>query len=238
MDTATLMKDIALGHPAAARVLDTLPLNYCCNGGGRVSLAEACQTAGLDAEAVLSQLELAEVQATPARWETGSASSLIRHILDTHHAYTRSELARLETVLVRLVNRHAEARPELVEIRACLLALRDDLLPHLLKEENILFPYIEALEQHHDNRQPLPIACFGSVENPIRQMHHEHEAVQTLLQQMRQLTHGYSLPAEDVCSSYRVVLRALQAFEANLLQHIYLENERLFPMARDMAKAA
>lgn len=238
MDTETLMKEIALGHPAAARVLDTLPLNYCCNGGGRLSLRQACQAAGLDAGAVLAQLERAQAPQEEAQWAPGQAAGLIRHIMDTHHAFTRAELARLETVLGRLVERHGEARPELKAVASCFLALRDDLLPHLLKEEHILFPYIEALEKHRREGTPLPPACFGNVENPLRQMEHEHRAVGDLLEQMRQLTGDYSPPAADICPSYRVALQALEGLEADLLRHIQLEDGVLFPQARDLAKTA
>ncbi len=239
MDTHTLMKDIALGHPACARVLDGLPLNYCCDSGGRLSLAQACQAAGLDAEAVLAELQQAQVQAPAAapQWGLGQASALVRHILDTHHAYTRSELARLEPLLDRLVGRHGEARPELQAIRACFLDLRDDLLPHLWKEENILFPYIEALEQHCLGGTDLPPACFGAIDNPLRQMASEHEAVGGLLKQLRQTTHSYARPA-TLCSGYRVALQALEALEADLLWHIHLENDVLFPGVRELAAMA
>lgn len=237
MDTETLMKDIALGHPAAARVLDVLPLNYCCDSGGKLTLAQACGAAGLDAEAVLVQLRQAQAQTGGPLWDAASAQALIHHLLDDHHAFTRNELARLETLLDKLAGRHAEARPELLAIRACFLDLRDDLLPHLEKEEKVLFPYLEALERHRLEGQPLPPACFGDIENPLRQMEQEHRTVNGLLKQLRQLTQGYAPPA-DICSSYRVALQALEGLEADLLQHIHLENEVLFPKAREMAKAA
>lgn len=237
MDTQTLMKDIALADPNAARLLDTLPLNYCCNSGGKLSLEQACQAAGYNADAVLAQLQQTQTAHAEATWNSASPKDLIRHILATHHVFTRTELARLETLLAKLVNRHAETRPELNAINTCFLALRNDLLPHLLKEENILFPYIEALEQHAQDGAPLPPACFGVVENPLRQMEHEHNAVQTLLAQMRQLTNNYTPPA-DICSSYRVALQALQILEADILQHIHVENDVLFPIARELAKAA
>jgi regulator of cell morphogenesis and NO signaling len=236
MDAQTPMKEIALSHPACARVLDALPLNYCCDGGGRLSLAQACEAAGLDADAVSGRLAQAQAPAAEPAWDFGSARSLIRHLLDTHHAFTRRELARLETVLGRLATRHAEARPELKAINACFLALRDDLLPHLLKEENILFPYIEALERHALDGGPAPEACFGAIDNPLRQMGAEHEAVAGLLGQLRQITGGFAPPA-DGCASYRVAMQALEGLEADLLRHIELENGELFPKARDLAAA-
>jgi len=238
MDTESTMKEIALSHPAVARTLDRLQINYCCNSGGKLSLAEACQNANQNADAVLTQLKLAQEQPTQEpTWDPASPSDLIRHILATHHAFTRSELDRLDKLVNKIVERHVEARPELKEIGECYRALCDDLSPHLMKEENILFPYIEALEKHRHGEAPMPAACFGSIENPLRQMHSEHEAVTAILTRMRQLTNGYTPPA-DVCTSYRTTLQSLEALEADLLRHIELENDVLFPQARELAESS
>lgn len=235
MDSQATMKEIVLGYPACARVLDSLRVNYCCDGGGRTGLEQACQAAGQDAQMVLSRLQQAQSRVDHPDWEGGSASALVRHILDTHHVFTRESLAHMDIVLERLARRHGEARPELHEIRSIFLALRDDLIPHLMKEENILFPYLEALETHTLEGTPLPAACFGVIDNPIRQMESEHEAVTGLLQQIRLITQGYAIPA-DTCTSYRIALQALEKLESDLLRHIQLENEVLFPQALALAQ--
>ena len=235
MDTQTLMKEIALGSPNCARVLDTLGLNYCCDGGGRLGLGQACQAAGPDTDAVLARLGQAQTPSTPSEWDGKSTASLIHHILDTHHAFTRGQLAHLDIMLERLVRRHAETRPELNAIRAVLQDLRDDLIPHLMKEENILFPYIEALEKHQQEQSPLPPACFGVIDNPIRQMEGEHAAVTGLLQKLRQATSSYA-PVGELCTSYRIALQAMENLEADLMRHIQLENEVLFPQALALAQ--
>jgi len=235
MDTHRLMKEIVLGHTACARVLDGLGVNYCCDGGGRLDLEQACQAKGLDSASVLAQLEQAQTDAPAATWKSGPPTALIRHILDTHHGFTRAQLAHLEIMLERLVRRHKEARPELATILAIFLDLRNDLLPHLMKEENILFPYIEALEKHALEGAPLPAACFGVIDNPIAQMESEHVAVTGLLAKLRQATADYSLPA-DACTSYRIAVQALENLEADLQRHIYLENEVLFPQALALAQ--
>ncbi len=230
MDTQTLMKEIALGSPNCARVLDTLGLNYCCDGGGKLGLEQACHNASQNPETVLACLEQAKNPTTRQEWDGISATTLIRHILATHHVFTRDQLAHLDIMLERLVRRHAEARPELIAIRAVLQDLRDDLLPHLTKEENILFPYIEALEKHQQEQTPLPPVCFGVIDNPIRQMESEHAEVVSLLQKLRQTTSDFVPPA-DLCTSYRIALQAMENLEADLLRHIRLENEVLFPQA-------
>lgn len=235
MDSTSLMKEVALSHPNVARTLDKLRLNYCCDNGGRASLAEACQNAGMEVAVVLAELERAQLlTATDASPEAyGSPKALIGHILDRHHAFTRSELSRLQSLLTRLQERHGESRPELPAIAQCFQALSDDLLPHLLKEENILFPYVVALEQHREHASALPDTCFGSVENPLRQMELEHDNVRALLARMRQLTNNYTPPPE-VCTRYRITLQSLECLEVDLIQHIHLENDVLFPLARRM----
>ena len=66
--------------------------------------------------------------------------------------------------------------------------------------------------------------------NPIRQMEHEHEAAGTALARLREISGGYALPA-DACVSYAALYEGLQALEADLHEHIHLENNILFPAA-------
>ena len=191
----------------------------------------------MNVNGVITALEQARNEATVTPLKNiDSPTELIHHILNTHHAFTRSELDRLDKLVSKIVERHSEARPELKKIGECYRALRDDLLPHLMKEENVLFPYIEALEKHHRGEASPPVACFGSIENPLRQMHNEHETVMALLARMRLLTNDYETPA-DVCTSYRTTLQSLQALESDLLSHIALENDVLFPQAKKLAES-
>lgn len=51
---------------------------------------------------------------------------------------------------------------------------------------------------------------------------------------IRELTGGYAVPAHG-CTTWRVALQELDAFERDLLLHVHLENNVLFPMARALA---
>lgn len=235
MPARTFLKDVALSHPAALRILEKYRLDYCC--GGERSLAQACQEAGLDARAIYA--ELTNAQTLPpeaAPWDWVSPSALIRFIVDTHHVYTRAELLRLETLLDKVTHVHGANHPELHELQARFRSLRDELLPHLSKEENLLFPYIEALEKHLHDGAPLPVACFGAVEHPIAQMRREHETAGELLKQMRELARNF-VPPPDVCPSFHAAYGGLQDLETDLMRHIHLENNVLFPRARELAEA-
>lgn len=226
----TLLKDLASLN-ARARVLEDYRFDYCC--GGQQSLAEACRSAGHDLQQVMTALDTASEDTetdAPAR----TLGDLIAFIVDTHHAFTRAALPRIEELLDKVATHHAERHPELNAVRDAFLALQAELIPHLTKEEQILFPYIRSCEQHRQGHAPSPpAACFGSIEHPLRQMLSEHETAGCLLKQLRRLTKDFEVPA-DACASYRNTYRALEELERDLMRHIHLENNVLFPAAREL----
>jgi regulator of cell morphogenesis and NO signaling len=227
------LKDIALSHPGAPRVLEAFRLDYCC--GGHQTLSESCQAAGIDPDEVLDVLAqaIAAVPAQPAI-ECASLNALIRFIIETHHVFTRTELARIDTLLGKVIARHGAAHPELAAIGERFRELQADLEPHLSKEERVLFPYIALLEDWRQGTAAQPDACFGSIDNPLQQMHAEHERVGALLKELRRLSGNFG-PPDDACPSYRAAYLALEGLESDLMRHIHLENNVLFPRARQLA---
>jgi regulator of cell morphogenesis and NO signaling len=105
-----------------------------------------------------------------------------------------------------------------------------DLKPHMLKEEQVLFPYIVAMEHAQAQGQPWPFAPFGTVRNPIWMMTKEHDNAGDILRELRAVTSDYRVPP-DGCISYQTLYQALEGFEKDLHQHIHLENNILFPRA-------
>jgi regulator of cell morphogenesis and NO signaling len=95
---------------------------------------------------------------------------------------------------------------------------------HMQKEELILFPRIKQLEAQNNQRSSF------SIQIPITVMEDEHEHAGTLLKEIRILSDNYNPPL-DACTTYRLSFAALQAFEADLHQHVHLENNILFPRA-------
>lgn len=225
--------NLAAEIPGATRLFERLGIDYCC--GGSKTVEEAAQLANLEPVSVINALTQLREEAfvagngdAPRDWLRESLSSLIEHILATHHRFTRDELERLEKLLVRVCNVHAERHPELIGLNTIFLKLRDDLLPHLLKEEQILFPYVTRLESAIARGSFPQPPTFGTVRNPVRMMMIEHDTAGDLLREMRQASGGYILP-EGACASYRALFEGLVAFEADLHQHIHLENNILFP---------
>lgn len=230
INVATTVREIAVTMPGATRVFEKLGIDYCC--GGNRTLADACVNAKVAIEDVTASLDQAKPESEVAQpdWQAESLTALIQHIHDKHHIFTRDELPRIEKLLAKVVSVHGANHPELLPLQSAFLNLKNDLEPHLMKEENVLFPYIMRLESALKQSAMPPIAAFGTVQHPVRMMNIEHETAGELLREMRTITHDYALPA-DACLTYQTLFQALVDFEADLHQHIHLENNILFPKA-------
>ncbi len=224
------VREYATEAPATIRVFEALGIDYCC--GGKRTLRDACTTAGIEPERVLSLLALldAPVAVTTTDWATQSLRALITHILDTHHTYVRREMPRILGLLAKVVARHAAQHPEVREIEEVFAALEQELSSHMFKEEQILFPYLNRLEQSVEKGGTLPSACFSTVEQPISMMLAEHDDAGALLARLRELSSGYQ-PPPGACPTYIGAYAGLADFERDLHQHIHLENNILFPRA-------
>ena len=163
---------------------------------------------------------------------------LIDHIVATHHGYMKTALPRLRVFVPTVLNAHGEHHGDVLgRVQDLFNALDAEISSHLMKEEQVLFPYLAALEAHAREGKPLPPACFGSARYPIRQMEHEHESAGQALAQLREVTHDYALPA-DACPTFAAMYEELQRMEADLHQHIHLENNILFPRAIELEEQA
>lgn len=223
--------EIAAEFPATVRVFQKHEIDFCC--GGRLPLEQACAAKGLAADAVLAELDQATATRTAgqADWQTAPLSDLVDHILSRHHDYLKSELPRLSAMMAKVIAAHGEKHGEVVKpLGQTLEMLKGELEAHLWKEEMVLFPLIRNLEEAaQEGHMPASAHC-GSVNNPIRVMLMEHDDAGAALERMRQITGNYAIP-EGVCNTYRALYELLKELEADLHQHIHLENNILFPRA-------
>lgn len=221
---------IVAGDWRAAAVFEQFGIDFCC--GGRRTVEDACRAAGIDAGAVTLALErLHEVDASEevSHWPV---DRLVDHIVLTHHDYVRAAVPRIAGFLSKLTQVHGARHPELAGIGAEFEELGGELLQHMQKEEHVLFPYIRELNgPQRPGRSP-----FGTVENPIRVMERDHEEAGTQVRRIRRLTSDYT-PPSDGCATYRVCFEELAQFERDLLRHVHLENNVLFPRAVQLEAA-
>jgi regulator of cell morphogenesis and NO signaling len=231
MNTATVA-DVALTFPNAIDVLNRYDLDFCCNG--KVPFTEACQKLNLESEKVWKEILVASPKkaGNPLNFESWHSAVLADFIVQHHHEYVREVVPRIRELLDKIVSVHADTNPELLAVRTDFEALAEELLGHMPKEEQILFPAIKRIEGQ-------PIASVEStispaaLDMPILVMEQEHERAGTLIKSIRARTNHYSPPVY-ACPTYQLTYTMLQEFDNDLLQHIHLENNILFPRFKSL----
>ncbi|HYN14971.1 MAG TPA: iron-sulfur cluster repair di-iron protein [Terriglobales bacterium] len=226
--TATkTVRELAVEVPNATLVFEKLGIDYCC--GGDRPLEEACASANVAVDDVLRALEPG-IDSSPTiatrDWNTAPLGELVDHIVGKHHSYVKAEVPRLQALIAKVVGAHGKNHPELEQVRVAFSELANELVGHLMKEEQILFPYVKQMAAGASGGP----CCFGTVQNPIRVMMLEHDNAGEKLREMRNATNNYTLPT-DACLSYSTLFVALVGFEQDLHQHVHLENNILFPRA-------
>jgi regulator of cell morphogenesis and NO signaling len=222
---------LVVERPARARVFEKLGIDYCC--GGKRPLEEVCREKNLNYASVVQEMDTADAASTETErnWSSASVTDLCDHIEQTHHAYLKSELPRLEFLTTKVAARHGGNKPALLEVRDILIALKTEMESHMMKEEHVLFP----LCRHLDAAEELPAADCGSVGNPIEAMMREHEDAGDALARIRTLTEDFTCPP-DACNTFRATYDSLHQLERDMHQHVHKENNILFPKAVRLEK--
>ena len=210
-----------------ADVFRKFGIDFCC--GGRQTLQEACRIAHVSEGELRSALDLAEVHGQNDRgdfkqWPT---DQLADYIVRRHHGYIRETAPILIEYARKVAAHHGPAHPELVDLELRVRQSLLDLLGHMDREEKVLFPAVQRLVETPAH------ACADNLQfirHAILQMENEHGISGEDLEGFRDLSHDYTVPP-DACNSYRFLYEKLREFDADLQQHIHLENNILFPRA-------
>lgn len=227
----------AASTPAAIVVLERLGIDYCC--GGHLPLEEACQKVGITVREIFECVRRERCVSSEERrdWIRERLCELAAFVVGTHHQYTRYELSALVKLGHEVVAKHRAEHPELSRIAEILGDLQEELVAHMLKEEQMLFPYITLLEEAVEQNRALSAPFFGSVRNPIHVMMEEHDSAGEKLSEVRRLSRAFEAPA-DACAKYQEFYRRLRVFDRDLRRHVHLENNILFPRAVELEAAA
>lgn len=210
------LADLAGETAGAARVFARHGLDFCC--GGRIPLAEACTTKGLDPRALLRELA-AEKHGddAPHAWSNQPLAELVQHIVTRYHAPLLPEIARLLAMAQRVEKVHAGKESCPRGLAAELAEWSESLRLHLRKEEDVLYPLIA---QDSGRRAAGTIKALES----------EHDDHARALARIRALTDDH-VPPPEACGTWRALYAGLAEFELELMRHVHLENHVLFPRA-------
>jgi regulator of cell morphogenesis and NO signaling len=230
IDLQTQVGQIARSNYKTVEVFEKLRIDFCC--GGDISLEEACKRKNANAQEVLGTLKkvMGIGQSENDRIHSLPLDQLIDHIIKVHHSYVLEAIPVLQKYLHKIADVHGDHHPELAEVEASFNQAAENLLAHMQKEEQILFPWIKQMLNAKDENKSFAAANSGTVQSPISVMKQEHEAEGDRFEMLSTLTNNYSIP-EDACNSYNYAFQKLREFVQDLHRHIHLENNILFPEA-------
>ena len=210
---------IAITLPGSTAIFRKLKLDFCC--GGQISLADACEQKGLDAESIANELStLVRSDDLPTLQD---ANGLIDHILSRYHEVHRQQLPELIRIARRVEAVHREHPGVPLGLADLLEEMESELLDHMAKEEHILFPML---------REGDPI-----VTQPIRVMRHEHFSHGEQVEKVASMTNDHT-PPSDACNTWRALYAGIAQLTDDLINHIHLENNVLFPMFEPQRQVA
>lgn len=218
-----------------AGVFEQRGIDFCCNGNR--SIEAACEEQKISTEELIDSLQ--RMVDKPSKkegvgnFEEWPLDLLADYIEKKHHRYVREQIPVIQAFLGKIVLVHGGIHPELSKIKMHFDACAIDLTTHMQKEELILFPFIRKMVLAKMDGNTGPAAPFGTVQNPIQMMMHEHDTEGQRFRKIGMLSNQYAVPS-DGCNTYRAAYAALHAFEDDLHLHIHLENNILFPKAIEM----
>jgi regulator of cell morphogenesis and NO signaling len=228
----TRIGELVAARPGLARLFEELRIDYCC--GGKQTLAAASLSRGLAVTTVIAMIEAAAaaLAAAPAEVDAAAMSltQLADHIERTHHAYLKDELPRLVEMAQRVAYKHGHRDPRLPEMAETVVTLAQEMLSHMHKEEQVLFPLVRQIDAGQLGK------FASSIANPIRQMEAEHDDAGRATERLRELTDGFT-PDAEACNTHRALLDGLARFESDLHRHVHKENNVMFPRALALVSA-
>lgn len=235
MNTRTdLIGEMVAEDFRTAAVFKKYGIDFCCKGGR--TIADACEKKNIDKEKIIQELEnLPTTNASGIDFNSFPIDLLADYVEKTHHRYVEEKTPIIQQFLDKLCKVHGDRHPELFEINAIFNESARDLAAHLKKEELVLFPFIKQMVKAKISGEDVLQPHFGTVENPVNMMMHEHTTEGERFEKIAQLTQNYAPPA-DACNTYRVTFAMLQDFENDLHKHIHLENNILFPKSIKLEK--
>lgn len=213
-----------------AAIFSKYKIDFCCNGNR--TLTEACEKKGIDSEVIKEELNqvLNSSSNETIDYKSWPLDLLAEYIEKKHHRYVEEKIPVLRQFLDKLCRVHGERHPELYKINELFTSSAVELASHMKKEELILFPFIKKMVKAKLENGVVQSPQFGTVENPIAMMKHEHDTEGERFREITELTSNYNPPA-DACNTYKVTFAMLNEFEKDLHLHIHLENNILFPKA-------
>ncbi len=219
----------------AAHVFKKYGIDFCC--GGNISIKQACEKNAVNAESLIKDLqEIGKITNFNENFNAWEIDYLVDHILNTHHIYVKETLPVMIQYASKVARVHGEHAPETIRINEIVEEVAVELMNHLLKEEQVLFPIVKEMKEAQNKGEKVAAFHCGSVNNPIFVMEAEHDHAGDAFKEIEKLSNQFT-PPEWACNTFKALYSLLKEFQEDLHQHVHLENNILFPKAIALEKS-
>ena len=199
------------------------------------TLSNGSQEDGISDEKLIAASEQVTLKkmTTSQEFNKWKLDSMIDYIINSHHRYAKENAVIIYNLAQKVAYHHGEKHPELIKLTTTMFLFLHDLLNCMIKEEEILYPSIKQLIKDKSHSGKNSYTTFGLIKDWVSLIHKEQQASIKDLKLLHVLTNDYMLP-EDACNSYEYLFEKMKEFENDLLLHVHLENNILFPKAIDL----
>ncbi|HLW14602.1 MAG TPA: iron-sulfur cluster repair di-iron protein [Flavobacteriaceae bacterium] len=231
----TIIGQLVAENYAFASIFEKHNIDFYIHGTR--SIATAAKESSIDSKQLVAELEALEQKSIHSEedYNNWPLDQLADYIQNTHHRFTEAKITELKPLLVALVDKHSDTNPEVIELQKVFEISAGDMASHMKKEELVLFPFIRKMIKTKKSHDQISVPHFGTVQNPVNMMLHEHDEQSKLLRKMIELTNNFTLP-KDACDTFKTAYASLKAFDTDMHKHIHLENNILFPKAVALEK--
>ena len=237
LDSQATVAEIVRKDYRTADVFLKHGIEYCC--GAKWPLATVCMMKGIEEKVLAEELQKASrtvLLPSALSFENWNVDFLVDYIINIHHHYLEKTLPDLEIVLTDFTLDHSKKYPYLSTLQTLFNEFHNECLLHLKYEEEVIFPYTRQIAHAFKNRDSFAHQLVRTLRKPVGKMIDQDLALfANSIYQFRELTNNYT-PPEKACTNHQVMLSKLKELDNDMAQHIYLENDILFPKIIAMEK--
>ena len=230
----TYIKDLVAQNHHFASVLHFFGISFYRYPDS--SLEEVCKLKSLDVQLVLNSLN--NVLNHKKSENKNSLKKLpieviLSYLKKSHKSFIRHKLPFISDMINNISPEYFDLPDIAKDLKFIFPIFVEDFIKHIYEEEKIHFGYIERLHEALKNDVNAYMLFNDLRENSIDKILHEHQEDDDEMQGIRDLTNNYSLEEKSGIYTKTVYLE-LKNFEEDLKIHAYIENEILYPKAKDI----
>jgi regulator of cell morphogenesis and NO signaling len=237
IESSSFVTDIVIHDYRTADVFRKYNIDFCC--GGKWSLDMICQNKNLKTEVIIEELSKIVRQTSSNAaldFDNWDIDFLTDYIFNVHHLYLKRALPEVKEQVMKFLEEHRNKFPELEELETIINRFIKEIPPHMKREEEIFFPYIKQIFHAYKHRESYAKLLIRTLRKPLEEvMLKEHETTGSNLHRLRTITNNYT-PPNKACIAHKVTFAKLKELDDDLVQHIHLESNILFPKAIQMEK--